>query len=366
VNTVINDIDTIKQLLLGDSELLPSSLCLQLSGYRLAIRSNSARFMQRMQTYFAHVLVPSSDEIQAEVIAVEADVVHAGVEFVDWKREPGKTGRKDAIHDFAGGRLVQKVRTGMLFLQSSDALVAAGPCVEYDNQVINFINSQFLNWLQNDGYLLCHAAALSRNGLGLAIAGLSGGGKSTLMLNLLEDEVTTFVSNDRLLVRRQGEATHAVGIPKLPRINPGTIVNNPRLFPLIDEVSRKTLLQMPKNELWKLEQKYDADISELYGAGRIQHETELVKFLVLNWQHDTDKELQVTRADLSQRPDLLSAIMKPSGPFYMDTEQVFNTDDAMPEAAAYLAELKDVLVYEASGKVDFERLGSVCLGELMA
>ena len=115
-----------------------------------------------------------------------------------------------------------------------------------------------------------------------------------------------------------------------------------------------------------MEQKYDADISELYGAGRIQHETELTKFLVLNWRHDTDKQLQVTRADLSQRPDLLSAIMKPSGPFYMDTEQVFNTDDAMPEAAAYLAELEDVQVYEVSGNVDFERLGSVCLSELMA
>ena len=366
MNAVINDINTIKQLMLGDSELLPSSLCLQLAGYRLAIRSNSTRFMERMQTYFAHVLVPSCDEVQAEVIAVDADVVNAGIEFVDWKREPGTTGRKDAISDFAGGRLVQKVRTGMLFLQSSDVLVAAGPCVEYDNQVINFINSQFLNWLQNDGYLLCHAAALSRNGHGLAIAGLSGGGKSTLMLNLLEDEATTFVSNDRLLIRRQGEATHAVGIPKLPRINPGTIVNNPRLFPLIDEASRETLLQMPKNNLWKLEQKYDADISELYGTGRIQHETELTKFLVLNWQHDTDKELHVARADLSQRPDLLSAIMKPSGPFYMDTEQVFNTDDAMPDVADYLAELKDVLVYEASGKVDFERLGSVCLSELMA
>ena len=366
MNAVINDINSIKQLMLGDSELLPSSLCLQLAGYRLAIRSNSTLFMERMQSYFAHVLVPSYDEVQAEVIAVDADVVNAGIEFVDWKREPGKTGRKDAIYDFAGGRLVQKVRTGMLFLQSSDVLVAAGPCVEYDNQVINFINSQFLNWLQNDGYLLCHAAALSRNGHGLAIAGLSGGGKSTLMLNLLEDEATTFVSNDRLLIRRQGEATHAVGIPKLPRINPGTIVNNPRLFPLIDEASRETLLQMPKNNLWKLEQKYDADISELYGTGRIQHETELTKFLVLNWQHDTDKELQVARADLSQRPDLLSAIMKPSGPFYMDTEQVFNTDDAMPDVADYLAELKDVLVYEASGKVDFERLGSVCLSELMA
>ena len=116
----------------------------------------------------------------------------------------------------------------------------------------------------------------------------------------------------------------------------------------------------------KLEQKYDADISELYGPGRIQHETALHKFLVLNWRHDTNEALQVARVDLSQRKDLLAAIMKPSGPFYMDTRQVFNEDDVSPDASAYLAELEDVVIYEASGKVDFERLGSVCVNELMA
>ncbi len=352
-------------MLTGDNELLPSSVCLQLMDYRLAIRSNSERFLQCMQRYFSHVLAASGDDVRAEVIAIERDIVNTSVEFVDWKREPGKTGRKDAIYDFPAGRLVRKVRTGMLFLQSDRDLVVAGPCLEYDNQVINFINSQFLNWLQNDGYLLCHAAALSRNGHGLAIAGLSGGGKSTLMLNLMDDAATAFVSNDRLLVRRQGETTHAVGIPKLPRINPGTIVHNPRLFPLIDENSREQLLQLDKKELWKLEQKYDANINELYGPGRIQHETGLYRFLVLNWQHDTDKELQVNRVDLSQRSDLLSAIMKPSGPFYMDTAGVFNSDDAFPEASNYLTELADVEIYEASGKIDFERLGTVCVNELL-
>jgi HprK-related kinase B len=360
-----DDLNSIKQMLTGDNELLPSSVCLQLMDYRLAIRSNSERFLQCMQRYFSHVLAASGDDVRAEVIAIERDIVNTSVEFVDWKREPGKTGRKDAIYDFPAGRLVRKVRTGMLFLQSDRDLVVAGPCLEYDNQVINFINSQFLNWLQNDGYLLCHAAALSRNGHGLAIAGLSGGGKSTLMLNLMDDAATAFVSNDRLLVRRQGETTHAVGIPKLPRINPGTIVHNPRLFPLIDENSREQLLQLDKKELWKLEQKYDANINELYGPGRIQHETGLYRFLVLNWQHDTDKELQVNRVDLSQRSDLLSAIMKPSGPFYMDTAGVFNSDDAFPEASNYLTELADVEIYEASGKIDFERLGTVCVNELL-
>ncbi len=365
MNTAIDNPADIQRLLLDGYQLLPSSLCLQLLDYRLALRSNSAQMMARMQSYFSHVLTQSCDDARAQVLAIERDSVNAGVEFVDWKREPGKTGRKDAIHDFAGGRLVQKVRTGMLFLQSRQALVAAGACLDYDNQVINFINSQFLNWLQNDGYMLCHAAALSHNGHGLAIAGLSGGGKSTLMLNLLENPSTTYVTNDRLLVRTQNDIVHAVGIPKLPRINPGTIVNNPRLFPLMDESSRAKLLQLEKSELWKLEQKYDVDIVKLYGPGRIQHETTLQKFLVLNWQHNTADKLRVKRVELSARPELLAAIMKPSGPFYIDADGRFNSDDETPDASAYLAALEGVEVYEASGSVDFERLGTVCLNELL-
>ena len=365
MNTALDDVDTVEHQLLAGCVLQPSALCLQLPGYRLSLRSNSAELLQRLQAYFAHVLTPACDDARAEIIAIERGIVDAGVAFVDWKREPGKTGRKDAIHDFPGGRLVRKVRTGMLFLQSQRALIAAGPCLEHPNQVINFINSQFLNWLQQDGYLLCHAAALTVNGKGLAIAGLSGGGKSTLMLKLLDNRAVSYVTNDRLLVRRQGQEVHAVGIPKLPRINPGTIVNNPRLFPLIDAATRAQLLQLEESELWRLEQKYDADINTLYGAGRIRHETALHKFLVLNWRHDAEQRVEINRVDLSARPDLLSAIMKPSGPFYLDSRGHFNQDDEHPDAIGYLDALAGVEMFEASGTIDFERLTSLCLEQLL-
>jgi HprK-related kinase B len=361
----MDELSQIKTMLLADYPLLTDRLCLRLQNYRLAVRSNSAALIERMQTYFAHVVDQPCEQTQLEVIAIERDVVDTSLAFVDWKREPGKTGRKDAIYDIPGARLVQKVRTGMLFLQSAQTLIAAGPCLEYDNQVINFINSQFLNALQNKGYLLCHAAALSRHQHGLAIAGLSGGGKSTLMLNLLEDEATRYVTNDRLCVRKQQATTQAIGIPKLPRINPGTIVNNPRLFPLIGAERREELLQMDTRELWKLEQKYDVDISTLYGPDRIQHETELDRFLVLNWQHDSTEPLQLQQVDITQRQDLLAAILKPSGPFYLDGSGSFNTDDAMPEASAYLAALENVSVFEATGRADFERLTTLCTDKLM-
>ena len=50
-----------------------------------------------------------------------------------------------------------------------------------------------MNWLQHRQWLICHASALAAEGHGFAVAGLSGGGKSTLMLNLLDR-----ASSDRL------------------------------------------------------------------------------------------------------------------------------------------------------------------------
>ena len=58
----------------------------------------------------------------------------------------------------------------------------------------------------------------------LGIAGFSGGGKSTLMLQLLDNDEVSYLTNDRLFIHAGSGQIMARGIPKLPRINPGTIV----------------------------------------------------------------------------------------------------------------------------------------------
>jgi len=181
-----------------------------------------------LRQYFSHVPA-GTGEPDMEVIAIDREAPDTGIDFVDWQREPGKTGRKDSWFDVPGGRVVRKVRTGMVFLQSETQRIAAGPCLEYDNQVINFINAQYMNWLQHRGWLICHSAGLVYRGSGFGIAGFSGGGKSTLMLHLLEHDAVSYLTNDRLFVRKEAGQTRAVGIPKLPRVNPGTIVHNARL-----------------------------------------------------------------------------------------------------------------------------------------
>jgi HprK-related kinase B len=349
----------------AEAPLCADELYLALGECTLRLRSNSTELLTLLADYFSHVVCePLAYDI--EVIAIERDAPELDIDFIDWKREPGKTGRKDSYAELPGARLVRKVRTGMVFLQSERQRIAAGPCLKYNNQVINFINSQYMNWLQNRGWLICHAAGLVYRGKGLGIAGFSGGGKSTLMLNMLDNDEVSYLTNDRLFMHIGSGTALARGIPKLPRINPGTIVHNKKLQGLIPAQQRKSLLQLPAAELWELEDKYDVHVDRIYGPDRIISEAPLSAFLILDWQRDGDRELQLERVDLTVQRDLLGALMKSPGPFYQHPDGTFQQDTAVFDDASYLAALEQVPVYVARGRVDFSTLSDRCLHELLA
>lgn len=353
--------------LMAGAAVRDDGVVLDLDGLRIALRSNSAPLLDRLSAYFAHVVDPKPESKGADiqVLAVEAAPCDLGVPFTDWAREPGKTGRKDAYHDLPGGRLVRKVRTGMVFLQSPGHLIARGPCLANDNQVINFINAQYMNWLQQNGALICHAAGLVRNGACLGIAGFSGGGKSTLMLRMLEEDGARYLTNDRLFVKSTQDGVRAIGIPKLPRVNPGTIVGNPSLHSLLDHAQHDAFRAMPESELWDLEDKYDVDVSAVYGADKIVPEAPLGGFLILNWQRGGDAPAEIARVDLKARQDLLAAVMKSPGPFYQDRSGDFFRDTTALDAKPYLRAFEGIPVWEARGRLDFAVAAGRC-AELMA
>jgi HprK-related kinase B len=358
-------LDSIHARLQDNIVLNDIPLYLVLGQFNICIRSNSSELLEKLQHYFSYIVAASIETPGIEILVYERETVDLGLEYIDWEREPGKQGRKDAYFDITGGRIICKVRTGMLFVQSNQYRIAAGSCNKYDNQVINFINTQYIIFLQQQGAMICHASAIHKGNRCLAMAGLSGGGKSTLMLKLLDDKKVNYITNDRLLLMPEGEFPRATGIPKLPRINPGTIVFNPALQKMIPAQRRKQLMQLPRKELWEIEEKYDVYINEVYGAGRITLNALLNTFLVLNWQHDSDSELAVEQVDISQRPDLLGAIMKDSGPFYQYADGSFYQQKTPFDTSAYLEVLEGVKVYEARGRVDFEGLKQFCEQELL-
>ncbi len=339
-----------------DRDGLPETLYLETGPVRLAVRCDAP--MAAELRHHLKEAIAESGPVAATIDVLEGQSLNTPPDWIDWAREPGKTGRKDAYFDLDDGRLVHKIRTGMTFLQSPQALAALGPCLAYPNQVINFINTQILNICKRDGWEICHAAAVTDGHKGLAIAGLSGGGKSTAILRMMDLEPTRFVTNDRLMVRAAPNDTEGLGIPKNPRINPGTILHNPCLAPLLSDERKAELLQMPLEDLWQLEEKHDLFISEVYGPDRISFSAPLTEFWVLNWSRSSTEPTRLVDADLTERPDLLGAIMKSAGPFYQDADGVFLQDDDLLEPDAYLRQLKRVRIHEVTGAIDFDALAA--------
>jgi len=191
---------------------------------RIRLFSNSEPLMVALKRYF-RTFLDSGERCDIDVFALEAIPPEIEAELTIKPPDPGKTKIKEEFRRFPDGMWVRKRLTGMVFLFGNGRNLAIGPCLKNDNQVINFIINRYIQWILNQGALLLHAAGISYEGRGLAISGFSGMGKSTLALHIMKHG-TRFLSNDRLMVRRENAALQLLGVPKLPRINPGTILGN--------------------------------------------------------------------------------------------------------------------------------------------
>jgi len=323
---------------------------------RMEFRSNSAELIVRLRTYFSGFLA-SFNQADLTVVALEAPAWQPDRPLAAKEPDPGKRKIKEEYADLAGWRLVRKRLTGMLFLMGPGLHLAYGPCLANDNQVVNFLNSRYIQWLLERNWLLCHAAGVSRGERGLALAGVSGAGKSTLALHLMAEGLD-FVSNDRLLIRRREDGLTMSGVAKLPRINPGTALNNPALQKVMPRQEAKAFAKLPQEDLWALEHKYDVFIDNCFGRDRFRLSSGMAGLVVLTWALGGGKPL-VRQADPAQRPDLLEAFMKSPGLFYLPNG---NSGQAAvgQDPQVYIKALAGTPVYEIAGGVDFDRAVLAC------
>ncbi len=340
-------------------------LALRINDVYVRVATNAPELHHKLSRYFGGFLTPDVPEhgvpAGADVIRVtahEAPRRDWGLPFTVKRPDAGKRTVKEEYLDLPDGRMVHKRLTGMLFAFGGGDNVAVGPCIANDNQVVNFINNRYLELMLNRGCLLGHAAAVSHAGRGLAVAGFSGMGKSTLSLRLMS-RGATFVSNDRVLVERGGggAAPRCLGIPKQPRINPGTILANPDLAPVLTQEERVTLSALPPDDLWHLERKYDAIISDCFGPGRFVPQAPLDALVILNWRRNGEP-LRVRMDSADHRPDLLPAFMKSTGVFYLPGPGGWKND---PGLAEYARALAGVPIIELSGGVDFDGAADACM-----
>lgn len=262
---------------------------------------------------------------------------------------------KEAYLDTPDGRWIHKTRTGMLMLQRPIAPAVVGDCRANLSQVVNFINNQWINAALNQGRTLGHASAFAKDGVVTAIAASSGGGKSTLMLRCLEDPETAFVSNDRILFTQNGAGCDVLGVPKLPRVNPGTLLYSDRLRQILPADRQAELSQLSPDALRGWEEKYDVPIGAFYGAGRVTLTGPLTRLFMLDWQPDSAAPTAIEHIDLTVEPTAIEGLRKQAGPFYQDAQGHFPDLGNIPSHAHYAAQLNSVQVFRVTGRVDFHR-----------
>ncbi len=338
-------------------EALPaaSTVYLHFGKCLLEVRTNRDAIDAALRAYFKPFVV---DAGAADIVVSihEGPEYRLPVSYTVKKPDPGKTKIKEEFYEFEGGRIVRKRLTGMLFVLGGGENVGVGPCLANLNQVVNFINNRYIEWILCQGCLLGHAAGVVLNGQGLALAGFSGAGKSTLALHLM-NEGATFISNDRLMIAKSENGLVMHGVAKMPRINPGTALNNPYLRKIISAEEQTRFASLPENELWELEHKYDALIDDCYGPDRFVLRAPMKALVLLNWQR-TGGPTGVSVVDLAARRDLLPAFMKNVGLFFTPAEGC-----AMPAPVedAYIDFLARCSVFEVSGGTNFAAAAQACL-----
>ena len=340
---------------LADQHPPTAKVDLQFLDCGIRVRSNSSELIDLLRAYF-EPFVADSIEPAITVVAVEAKPPGFDDPFTIHQPEPPKTNIKEEYLTVEGGRIVSKRKTGMVLRLGGDTNLAIGPCLANANQIVNFINGRYQQWRLDRGGILLHAAGVCHGPYGIAIAGFSGAGKSTLALHLMSHGAT-FVSNDRIIVDRRENHQSMHGVPKLPRVNPGTILNNPNLTSLLSLDERKEFAALDEASLRKLENKYDVPIDRCFGPDRHVLASSMVALILLNWQPGAGPT-RVSRAQLDERQDLFPAFTKSLGVFY-DPEQPIELGRTPDEA--YLDILEGTPVLEIYGGVNFAAATEACL-----
>jgi len=336
-----------------------SALELGFGEWGARVRSNSSEVLDRLGTYYKGFRNGQAPE-PVNVHVFEGDAPPWKAAFSQEPPEPGKSKIKHESCDLTDGRVIRKRETGMQFLIGEDILAAVGQCSSNLTQVINFINTRYMDHHLRRGCLLCHASAVSYKGRGLTIAGSSGAGKSTMALHLI-GHGASFVSNDRVLVKRDGRELSMFGVPKYPRVNPGTMLNNPNLRGLLSSQDQSSLAAMEPSALWTLERKHDVRIDEVFGKDRVSLHSSLNALVLLTWQRE-QKAFQTELINPRERPTSLRPLIKRPGIFH---PRLPNTLDEGPLEERYADLLQSCPVYHITGGGNHAPAVSFCLDLLI-
>jgi HprK-related kinase B len=327
----------------------PYRLTLSFADVPIAVKTNDPVIWARLASYFRPWISSGSPPV-AEVTLIQGALPLFG-EFVDVQRDGGRR-PKEATQEVPGGRLVIKRATGVLIGLWAGGAFATGDLRTHLNQGINLVNNCYAKVVLSRGHVLLHASAVTRKDRTAVLAGPPGAGKSTSALHLVEAGFRC-LSNDRVLARPLPDMIEALGYPKQPRVNPGTLLGHPRLSTLLDPADRADLRALPVRQLWDLERKSDVDLDRIYGDGTVDLRGRMEALVLLKWRRD-GRGLDVRRLSVDEALAALPLVYKNLGAFDLDRTPGARITDA--ERACYRELFARVAVAEVTGHVDFSGL----------
>jgi HprK-related kinase B len=331
----------------------PHTLSLCFAEVPIRVRTNDAAVRARLASYFRPFVIGDGPAPLAEVSLIQGRIPVDG-EFVDVVRDGGRR-TKEATQEVPGGRLVIKRATGVLIGLWPGGAFAAGDIAANLNQGINLVNNCYAKVVLRRGHVLLHASAVTRDQRTVVLAGPPGAGKSTSALHLVEAGFRC-LSNDRVLAKPTPTMVEALGYPKQPRVNPGTLLGHPRLSAMLAASDRAALGAMPARELWELEHKSDVDLDGIYGDGTFELRGRMAALVFLRWRRD-GVGLSVRRLRVDEALDALPLVYKNLGAF--DLDRAPGAPLAEAELASYRELFGRVGLVEVTGRVDFGALVGV-------
>ncbi len=320
----------------------PHETHLNIAGLPFVIKVNQPSLHRTVLRYFS----PFVDEPQPG--AIEVWGVHDPAPYLRTSLltlATHKTGNpKESFYDIDGGRAILKRRTGVVHYIHNNSFYAVGDMAKNPRQLINLVPAAFAHQLRLRGYVAIHASGISIDGSGIAFAGHSGSGKSTVALRLVESGCD-FVSNDRVYLHTEDDAVVMWGAPKWPRVNPGTILNVKSLKGLVGQEEMSRYRDMDRDVLWKVESKHDVRVDDLWGRSRLALKSRLTELYSIAWrpvdQQATLTEVAPEDVPATVAPYLKAGVYDPPGAPHPDDLQLSEM-------------LKSVSVFQATGGVDMD------------
>ena len=320
----------------------------------IVLHTNEPRLLASLRDYFAPFVIdrPASDA--RRVFVIQGEPVCDRARLQDVPRASGKE-VKEAYYDAQDARIIMKRRTGVAIYVAEPDHYVVGDLQANFNQAVNAVMMVFAKEMLRRGFVMLHASAILGETGGIAFASPSGSGKSTMALALVEHQYQ-FVTNDRLFVRSvDGYGAEMVGVPKKPRVNPGTLFGIPRLTSLATSEERSRYASLRTEELWTVEQKHDVDVDAIYGPGTVHLQGPLRAIFLLRWS-PTSHGWNVRTLGAAERRSALAQLVKRVGVYDVAPHE-------SGESRAVGAVADAVSVYEVTGRADVGRLADLVLAD---